>query len=102
MFARLGRDRERKPREEKPDPEKLHVSKRELNEQLVQGKALDDYKTESEWLAAAGVIEPRLGLHAALLCRLLTCCMCSQGCCRARLCRPPVAHDEAAPRLRGG
>lgn len=48
MFSALGRDREKKPVEDKPDPEKLHVSKRELNTQLVEGKKLDEYRAEGE------------------------------------------------------
>lgn len=46
FFSSLGQERIRKPKPEKPDPEKLHVSSRELNQQLVQGKDLDEYAME--------------------------------------------------------
>lgn len=43
LFSSMGQQRVKKPRAEKPDPEKLHISSRELNTQLVEGKSLDDY-----------------------------------------------------------
>ena len=49
FFSALGSEHRRKdPNEDKPDPSKLQVTKMELNQQLVQGKALDDYETKGE------------------------------------------------------
>jgi len=49
FFSGLGSEHKRKdPNEDKPDPSKLQVTKMELNQQLVQGKALDDYETKGE------------------------------------------------------
>lgn len=45
FFATLGQQRVKKAKEAKPDPEKLYVGSRELNQQLVQGKRLDEYAT---------------------------------------------------------
>lgn len=44
-FSTLGRARIKPPRPEKPDPEKLQISSRELNTQLFQGKTVDQYST---------------------------------------------------------
>lgn len=47
FFSALGSEHKRKdPNEDKPDPSKLQVTKMELNQQLVQGKTLDDYETK--------------------------------------------------------
>lgn len=47
FFSALGSEHRRKdPQEDKPDPSKLQVTKMELNQQLVQGKTLDDYETK--------------------------------------------------------
>ncbi|SPO25442.1 uncharacterized protein UTRI_03138_B [Ustilago trichophora] len=43
-FASLGKARVKAPRPEKPDPEKLKISSRELNTQLVEGKSVDEYE----------------------------------------------------------
>ncbi|KAG8964651.1 hypothetical protein FRC03_001493 [Tulasnella sp. 419] len=45
FFSSLGTERKKKPKEDKPDPEKLHVSHLELNTQLKEGKHLDEYST---------------------------------------------------------
>ncbi len=44
-FSSLGKARIKAPRPEKPDPEKLKISSRELNTQLLQGKSVDEYDT---------------------------------------------------------
>ncbi|SNX84418.1 uncharacterized protein MEPE_03127 [Melanopsichium pennsylvanicum] len=44
-FSTLGRERVRPQRSEKSDPEKLKISSRELNIQLVEGKSVDEYST---------------------------------------------------------
>jgi hypothetical protein len=47
FFSALGSEHRRKDiNEDKPDPSKLQVTKMELNQQLVQGKTLDDYETK--------------------------------------------------------
>lgn len=46
FFSSLGSQRVKPAPVEKPDPEKLHISSRELNTQLVQGKGLDEYSEE--------------------------------------------------------
>ncbi|CAO1638457.1 unnamed protein product [Sympodiomycopsis kandeliae] len=43
FFSSLGRERIKQPKDDKPDPEKLHVSSRELNSQFAEGKQLDNY-----------------------------------------------------------
>ncbi|KAG8908410.1 hypothetical protein FRB99_006615 [Tulasnella sp. 403] len=43
FFSSLGQERQKKPKVEKPDPEKLRVSRLELNVQLKEGKSLDEY-----------------------------------------------------------
>ncbi|PWN52433.1 hypothetical protein IE53DRAFT_340599 [Violaceomyces palustris] len=48
FFSRLGKERQRKPKEEKPDPEKLKISSRELNRQLVEGRKLDEYDEQPQ------------------------------------------------------
>ncbi|CAO1616689.1 unnamed protein product [Parajaminaea phylloscopi] len=48
FFDTLGEQRVKKPKEEKPDPEQLHISSRELNKQLVEGKELDEYRVETK------------------------------------------------------
>ncbi|ETS64741.1 hypothetical protein PaG_00696 [Moesziomyces aphidis] len=47
FFSSLGKARVKAPRPEKPDPEKLKVSSRELNSQLREGKTVDEYATPS-------------------------------------------------------
>jgi hypothetical protein len=50
FFSALGSEHRRKdPNDDKPDPSKLQVTKMELNQQLVQGKTLDDYETKGEF-----------------------------------------------------
>lgn len=44
-FSTLGQARVKQPRPEKSDPEKLKISSRELNIQLVQRKTVDEYTT---------------------------------------------------------
>lgn len=49
FFSNLGSAQERKKRKveedtEKPDPEKLKISKNELNHQLVEGRKIDEYQ----------------------------------------------------------
>lgn len=47
LFSSLGTEHKRKdPEDNKPDPSKPVVSRRELNQQLVQGKTLDEYETK--------------------------------------------------------
>jgi hypothetical protein len=49
FFSALGSEHKRKdPNEDKPDPSKLQVTDMELNQQLVQGKALDEYETKGK------------------------------------------------------
>lgn len=53
FFSNLGSEQERKKRktkeeEEKPDPEKLKISKNELNHQLVEGKKVDEYEVQGK------------------------------------------------------
>ncbi|KAH9080441.1 CwfJ C-terminus 1-domain-containing protein-like protein [Lactarius deliciosus] len=43
FFSSLGKERERKPKPDLPDPDKLHVSSKELNTQLKEGKPLSEY-----------------------------------------------------------
>ena len=43
-FSSLGTARIKAPRPEKPDPEKLKISSRELNTQLKEGKTVDEYE----------------------------------------------------------
>ncbi|KAJ9479071.1 Cell cycle control protein [Pseudozyma hubeiensis] len=47
-FSSLGKPRVKPPRPEKPDPEQLQISSRELNTQLRQGKTVDEYDTPAE------------------------------------------------------
>ncbi|PWZ02254.1 hypothetical protein BCV70DRAFT_60309 [Testicularia cyperi] len=54
-FSSLGRARIKPARPEKPDPEKLRVSSRELNTQLVEGKTLEQYASVD---SSAGSIDP--------------------------------------------
>ena len=42
-FSSFGQARVKAPRPEKPDPERLKISSRELNTQLVAGKTVDEY-----------------------------------------------------------
>lgn len=46
FFANLGQQRVKQPKEDKPDPEKLRVSSRELNTQFAEGKHLESYVTQ--------------------------------------------------------
>ncbi|KAI0057848.1 hypothetical protein BV25DRAFT_1841423 [Artomyces pyxidatus] len=55
FFSSLGTERQKKPRPEKPNPDKLHISSKELNTQLKEGKALDEY---TETPPAAKAITP--------------------------------------------
>ncbi len=49
FFASLGTEHKRKdPDANKPDPTKLVVDHRELNTQLKEGRALDDYDAPKE------------------------------------------------------
>ncbi|KAL5520023.1 hypothetical protein ACEPAG_1683 [Sanghuangporus baumii] len=43
FFSSLGTERKRKQREEKPDPDKMKLSSKELNTNLAQGIPLDQY-----------------------------------------------------------
>ncbi|KAG8862405.1 hypothetical protein FRB96_001475 [Tulasnella sp. 330] len=43
FFSSLGTERNKKPRDNKPDPTNPPVSRMELNTQLVEGKTLDQY-----------------------------------------------------------
>lgn len=47
-FSSLGKARAKPPRPEKPDPEQLQISSRELNTQLRQGKTVDEYETPTD------------------------------------------------------
>ena len=71
FFSGLGSEHKRKdPNEDKPDPSKLQVTKMELNQQLVQGKALDDYETKGECVGTHILAELTLQkrkLHPAVL-----------------------------------
>ncbi|KAN0061688.1 Pre-mRNA-splicing factor cwf19 [Thecaphora frezii] len=42
-FASLGTERPKKQQPQRPDPEKLQISSRELNTQLIEGKTVDEY-----------------------------------------------------------
>lgn len=55
-FSSLGKAKVKAPPPEKPDPEKLKISSRELNTQLVQGKTVDEYDSP-----AATDTRPQLG-----------------------------------------
>lgn len=46
-FSSLGKARVKPLRPEKPDPEKLKISSRELNTQLREGKTVDEYEVPS-------------------------------------------------------
>lgn len=55
FFGSFGTEHQRKdPNDSKPDPAKVGVSKYELNTQLKEGKALDEYATEGRKKAAPG------------------------------------------------
>ncbi|KIO22257.1 hypothetical protein M407DRAFT_28205 [Tulasnella calospora MUT 4182] len=44
FFSSLGTEKKKKPKEEKPNPEKLHIVPHlEINRALVEGKSLDEY-----------------------------------------------------------
>ncbi|KAN0123487.1 Protein similar to CwfJ C-terminus 1 domain containing protein [Russula decolorans] len=43
FFSSLGKEKERKPKPDVPNPDKLHVSSKELNTQLKEGKSLNEY-----------------------------------------------------------
>ncbi|KAI0300190.1 CwfJ C-terminus 1-domain-containing protein-like protein [Russula brevipes] len=43
FFSNLGKEKERKPKPDLPNPDKLHVSSKELNTQLKEGKSLGEY-----------------------------------------------------------
>ncbi|KAH9969691.1 CwfJ C-terminus 1-domain-containing protein-like protein [Russula dissimulans] len=43
FFSSLGKERERKPKPDLPNPDKPHVSSKELNTQLKEGKSLSEY-----------------------------------------------------------
>lgn len=51
-FSSLGKARIKPSRPEKPDPETPHISSRELNTQLREGKSVDEYDTPSDANAA--------------------------------------------------
>ncbi|KDQ12326.1 hypothetical protein BOTBODRAFT_113169 [Botryobasidium botryosum FD-172 SS1] len=54
FFSSLGTEKRKKIREDKPDPEKLKISSRELNVQLKEGKSLDEYTTVAPKPTAPG------------------------------------------------
>ncbi|KAF8500903.1 CwfJ C-terminus 1-domain-containing protein-like protein [Russula emetica] len=43
FFSSIGKEKERKPKPDLPNPDKLHVSSKELNTQLKEGKSLNEY-----------------------------------------------------------
>ncbi|KAI0304345.1 CwfJ C-terminus 1-domain-containing protein-like protein [Multifurca ochricompacta] len=43
FFSGLGKEREKKAKPDLPDPDKLHVSSKELNTQLKEGKSLNEH-----------------------------------------------------------
>ncbi|KAG0260367.1 hypothetical protein DFQ27_003591 [Actinomortierella ambigua] len=47
-FGMMGTEKPKKPKEEKPDPEKLHVSSRELNVHLKAGLSVDQYPEQEK------------------------------------------------------
>ncbi|KAG0230507.1 hypothetical protein BGW41_002509 [Actinomortierella wolfii] len=47
-FAMMGVEKPKKPKEEKPDPEKLQVSSRELNVYLKAGMSVDQYPEQEK------------------------------------------------------
>ncbi|KAI0041990.1 hypothetical protein FA95DRAFT_1500668 [Auriscalpium vulgare] len=47
FFSSLGTERQKKPPPERPNPDKLHISSKELNSQLMEGKSLDEYETST-------------------------------------------------------
>lgn len=52
LFSSLGTEHKRKdPEADKPDPSKPQVYRNELNQQLVQGKSLDEYETKGKALS---------------------------------------------------
>ena len=73
-FSSFGKERVKAPRPEKLDPEKLKISSRELNTQLVEGKTVDEYETPLRRQRCTFVWSSRL----------------------------PVADDEAQADARGG
>ncbi|KAI5454070.1 Pre-mRNA-splicing factor cwf19 [Naganishia albida] len=55
FFGSLGTERKRKdPNEGKPDPNKLVISKYELNTQMVEGKSVDEYTPTEKKKIVAG------------------------------------------------
>ncbi|KAH9980197.1 CwfJ C-terminus 1-domain-containing protein-like protein [Lactifluus volemus] len=46
FFSSLGKEREKKPKPDLPNPDKLHISSKELNVQLKEGKSLVDSETQ--------------------------------------------------------
>lgn len=55
FFSALGTEHKRKdPNDNKPDPSKLQIDRRELNQQLVQGKSLDEYETKEKKVVPGG------------------------------------------------
>lgn len=55
FFSSLGTEHKRKdPNESKPDPSKVYIDRRELNVQLKEGRALDEYEVQEKKKAQPG------------------------------------------------
>jgi len=55
FFSALGTEHKRKdPMEQRPDPSKLVVDPRELNTQLVEGRALEEYDLKEKKVVPGG------------------------------------------------
>ncbi|PWN20237.1 hypothetical protein BCV69DRAFT_312843 [Microstroma glucosiphilum] len=53
-FSSLGNERVKKPKEDKPNPDELRVSSRELNTQFAQGKHIDEYADQAKQKTSFG------------------------------------------------
>lgn len=53
-FSSLGSERVKKPKEDKPNPDELKVSSRELNTQFAQGKHIDEYADQTKQKTSFG------------------------------------------------
>jgi hypothetical protein len=55
FFSDLGTEHKRKdPSENRPDPSKLVIDRRELNTQLVEGRPLEDYEVKEKKVVPGG------------------------------------------------
>lgn len=55
FFSALGTEHKRKdPMENRPDPSKLVIDRRELNTQLVEGRSVEEYETKEKRVIPGG------------------------------------------------